>query len=1759
MNELPEPIAIIGLAGRFPGAADIGQFWRNLVTGTESVTFPDDDALRASGVSEEALADPDYVRATAQASDLDSFDAGLFGFSPRDAQIADPQIRLFLETAHAALENSGHIPGSLPDVGVFGSVGTNAYGGRLVDAEGDKARSTTGMSRGSLNNADSAATLVSYKLGLNGPSMTVQTACSSSLVAVHLAAQSLRSGECEIALAGGADIELPLGHGHYWSEGGPLSRDGHCRPFDADATGTVFGSGAGVVVLRRLSDALADGDRVLAVLRSTAVNNDGAEKVGFTAPSIGGQVAVVTEAISMAGIDASDISAVESHGTGTALGDPIELAALNQAFRLLASQDLEPGSCALTSVKGNVGHLGHAAGVTSLIKVVLSLDAERIPGNVNLSSPNPKLELDGSPFRLPTAAQDWPRTPGRPRYAGVSSLGIGGTNVHAVLEEGPEPIVEPHGNRPRLVVWSGRSAGVADTYRRRIAEHFATTGENGFAAGTDTLQRGRTAHRVRGAAVATSAAEAVAVLTDPQATALTATTRDRTGEVAFLFPGQGSQHAGLAFDLYDHEPAFAESFDTVLDLFEAQDLPVRRWWRDAARDDDLQDTLRAQPLLFAVEYALARMWLSWGVRPTALLGHSIGEVAAAAVSGVMSLQDAVRVVAVRARAMDRMPAGGMLAVAGPVEEVRGLLTGGVHIAVVNGPRQVVVASAPEALKEFAAAARTAGLASRRVPTSHAFHSPAMTEAAEEYRAALAALELNPPRIPLYSAATGALMTDRQATDPAFWADQLTGPVRFGYALDTLLADADRTLLEVGPSRTLTALARQHPDVKAGRHVVAATLPQRRSESPGDRRSVLTALGVVWTDGHEIDWDAVAGGATPRRTEVPGYPYERVRHWVDEVSATGAVPAPAEHAEAAAEPVPASAFSVERWVERPLDPMTVEPHGVTQAVAFLPADRTASVDLLARLSQAGLRVVPVWAGSGFGEVSGGFTVRPAHSKDLRQLLDTLAQRRVLPALVVHGWALGTAAQDPADVGAALERGFHTVTELARQAGRTTDGPAQPALLVVTEHAVDVSGNEPLEAAHAMLTGLVRTLALENPGTAARLVDLGPGVGEEETVQEFTRWRTSGLAALRGDRRWAPTEIPFLPEPMDTSVLRRGGVYLVTGGLGGLGLSVAKGLARTGLRPRLVLLGRTGVLAPANRDELEQYGAVVDARACDVTDASALTTVLDGVTETHGPVHGVLHLAGVAGDGMVQFSDRARAERALAPKVAGSLALEQVMAGRRTLDFFVGFSSRAAVDGLVGGGDYAAANAFLDAWTRSARINADRHLSVNWPSWSGVGMAVDSLAADERRRVVDAGGVSWSLDISAETHPILDEHRMNGTPVLPGAAYLDLTIGAYRSELLGGDRGPVRLTDVVFRRPLSVPSERRLEIVFLPDEHGHRFTVVSSRSGTDEAPLTHVTGSVEPVEAQESRVDVPTLLAGVENSRPSALKTGRLAFALGPRWNTVEEIRTTASDPALRMVRLALPDEFAAEAGQHAVHPTLLDAATAYARDVEREDPHLPFLYRELTVHAPALPARLFSRVTRRNAVRDTIAADIDLIAPDGRLLAEIKGFMMRRITGDVLGGPAEDDEPAGRRPSGIPQQTGVDLLFELLDGRTPRQVAVRPYEDERPVPLGTAPRTPVPVRPDTPAEAAAIAPEQSAVPAPAAPVDDRVAGLWSSTLGISNVSPDDDFFELGGNSLTAVELMTHVRGMFGIDLGIAAMFDFPTPKMLSDELRRLGAS
>ncbi|HET8680535.1 MAG TPA: type I polyketide synthase, partial [Micromonosporaceae bacterium] len=1102
-----EPIAVIGLAGRFPGADDVDQLWSLLHSGAEGIAFPTDEELLAAGVPAAALADPAYVKAVAAARDVDRFDAELFGLTPREAQVCDPQIRLFLECAHAALENAGYAPGRAGDVGVFGAAGTNRYLQLLAPAGPGSLRSTSGMSLASWNNTDYVSLLASYKLGLRGPSLTVQTACSSSLVAVHLAVQSLRSGECEMALAGGVDVELPLGHGHWWEPGGPLSRDGHCRPFDAAATGTIFGSGAGVVVLKRLRDALADGDWVHAVVRSTAVNNDGSGKVGFTAPSVTGQATVIAEAVALAGVGAEDIGLVEAHGTATVLGDPVEVAALGAAFRRMAGTVLAPASCALASVKGNVGHLGHAAGVTSLIKVVLALAHEAVPANAGFTEANPKLQLDGSPFYIPTATTAWPRTPGRPRLAGVSALGMGGTNVHAIVEEAPAADRAVPPRRPRIVVWSAASAQAEAAYRERLGAHFARAGAAAFAGSVATLQRGRSPHRVRGAVVAAGAAEAAAALADPRSAAVV-----RSGEregprgVVFLFPGQGSQHAGVAFDLYAHVPAFAAALDECLDLFGAEGLPLRRAWRDATRDEDLEPTVVAQPLHFAVGYALARAWRAWGVTPAALLGHSVGELVAATVAEVLTLAGAVRAVAVRARAMQAMPAGGMLALAAPADAVTPLLAGGVSVAVDNGARQVVVAGPAEALDRVQLLARERKLPCRPVRTSHAFHSPMMAGAVAPFEAALRAVDLRPPRTPLYSAATGRPVTGDEAGDPAFWSRQLVEPVRFGAALDTLLAGGDRLLVEVGPGRTLTALARQHPDVAGGRHRVVATLPQRRTEPPGDRHSVLTAVATVWAEGHTVDWAALdrdeagqdeagrdragqdGAGAPVRRVPLPGYPYQRQRHWVDTVDTPEPVAVPARPPDEAA----TSPFSLPSWVESPRPKAAAEVDGLT-ALALLPADRTVARQLTAQLRRAGLRVIGVRPGDSYADGGTSFVVRPGEPGDLRTLLAALASREDHPGLLVHAQTVG--AGDPTDPAAGIDDqlrlGFHAACALVRLAGRAAPPGQHPSLLVITQGAVDVGGAEPVRPGNAALPALVRTLPAEEPRVTAKLVDLGAG--------------------------------------------------------------------------------------------------------------------------------------------------------------------------------------------------------------------------------------------------------------------------------------------------------------------------------------------------------------------------------------------------------------------------------------------------------------------------------------------------------------------------------------------------------------------------------------------------------------------------------------------------------------------------------------------
>ncbi|MEU6064801.1 amino acid adenylation domain-containing protein [Streptomyces sp. NPDC047082] len=889
-------IAIVGMSGRFPGAADVQAFWANLLAGQSGIAHPSDQDLAAAGVPPEVREDPAYVRATGALDGIEDFDAEFFGLTPREAQLMDPQQRLFLESAWQALEDSGHRPGEGIPAAVFGGSGANGYLLYNLAPQPwlrDPAHEYSVILG---NDKDYLATRTSYKLGLAGPSVTVQTACSTSLVAVALACQSLLDYQCDLALAGGSSVAVPHRAGYLYQESGIASPDGVCRPFDADANGTVRGSGVAVVVLKRLEDALADGDTVHAVIRGWATNNDGAAKAGFTAPSVRSQAEVITLAHQLAAVEPESIGFIEAHGTGTTLGDLVEVEALRQAFEGVG------GRCALGSVKASVGHLDAASGVTGLIKAVLAVKHGSVPPTLNFRRPSPSLQLENSRFFVNAEAVDWP-VPEGPRRAAVSSLGIGGTNAHVVLEQPPARPDQPKDALPLVLPLSARTEGAVRQAAERLADHLEQAPAGApLADVAHTLVTGRAVFDSRIHVVAADAAEAATALR-------TAVAPPAGGAMArplvMMFPGQGAQYPGMAESLYRTQPVVRDAVDECAGLFRAElgrDLrellfPGAGADRAAEAAARLERTEYTQPALFTVEYALARLWHSWGLQPDLMVGHSVGEYAAACLSGVLSLPDAVHLVALRGRLLAGQPTGGMLSVALAEDELCRRLPPGSAIAAVNAPRQCTVAGPHRELEALAAELSAEGLRVARLHTSHAFHSPMVAGAVEPFRQAVARLRLNPPRQAYVSSVTGALITPEQATDPGYWAGQLVAPVRWHQALRTA-AGSRAVLLEVGPGQSLGALARLGLDPNAG-HVVASTLPRPGGD---EQRAVLEAAGLLWDAGVTVDLTAV-NGAAGHRVPLPGYPFQRRRHWIDapqpQLGGSGTAEAPPQEPVAAA--------------------------------------------------------------------------------------------------------------------------------------------------------------------------------------------------------------------------------------------------------------------------------------------------------------------------------------------------------------------------------------------------------------------------------------------------------------------------------------------------------------------------------------------------------------------------------------------------------------------------------------------------------------------------------------------------------------------------------------------------------------------------------------------------------------------------------------------------------------------------------------------
>lgn len=1334
-----EPIAIVGMRGRFPGANDLDTYWKNLANGVESITTLSQEDMRAAGIPDAVSRLPGYVNAAPLLDNVDQFDAEFFGFSARDAALTDPQHRVFLETCWEALEDAGYDPGTFRGlIGLFGGCELSSYLYHLHQ-NADSLQYIDGMQLMVTNDKDHLCTQASYRLNLRGPSVVVQTTCSTSLVAVSLACESLQARRCDMALAGGVTVRIPQRGGYFYTAGSILSPDGHCRPFDANAQGTIVGSGVGLVVLRRLHDALESGDNIRAVLLGIGLNNDGNDKVGYTAPSFKGQAAAIRAALAAANIPVETIGYVEAHGTGTILGDPIEIAALNEVFR---SATGKRGYCGIGSAKSNFGHLSCAAGVAGLIKTVLALEHGEIPPTVHYRSPNPAIDLVSSPFYVATRLEPWPRT-AAPRRAAVSSFGVGGTNAHVVLEEARNKAASNGCRSHQLIVLSARTDKALDASASQLAAHLRAHPELELADVAFTLQSGRRAfsHRRAITVPSTDREGLIARLGEPAQMAEIASGTEPS--VVFLFPGQGAQYPSMASGLYRTEPVVRRAIDQCAEaLIPELKVDLRKVLfpsqkRRAMAADQLRDTQWAQPALFTVAYAIAQLWRSWGIRPAAMIGHSVGEYVAATLSGVLTLEDALKLIATRGRLIAQLPRGSMLGVMASRDDIERFVGGGdIALAAVNGPNYFVLSGPDAGIDAVEKTLTGAGVPTRRLHTSHAFHSSMMDPILEEFEAVVAGASLAAPSIPFVATLTGE-WADAAVTHPSYWRTQLRSTVRFADAVRTVAGGNHKgvgkvlAVIEVGPGNTLTTFASGVLPRNDPLRPLVGSLP-----GPHDRRSdaevMLGSLGQLWAAGVDIDWEAFRRRERRVRVSLPTYPFERRSYWVG--SRAGATPKRSRH----------EVRDTSDWFYRP----------VWREIAAVDADLRAlsgrrilvlddgeglGASLVDRLRQLGADAVTALRGAEFARVADDrYVINPSLPEQFSSLVRSVCASANRLAGLIDCWSATAVGHIDLDTA-----GIQTLLAPMRLAhaleSQQTVRPLQ--VLLVARGVSRVTDNDVVDPPRALGLGVAKVIPQEHPGLHIAHVDVDHHVKVPDLLlAELAGGAPEPAVALRGGLRFAEAYEPIALAKAEPPIDLPGRpVVMVTGGLGHMGLSLSEALFTT-LGARLVLLGRTNVPAPDSwKERSEDESTTPEQRAlltrlvrlreqrdevmvlyADLNDATQVKTAVDAAIDRFGQIDLLIHGAAridAAAFASVAETDVKVMEAQFSPKLRGVYHLLEAFRGREPRRWVL-HSSISAVLGGLGLGAYSAANTVLDAF---AAAGGDRWLSIGWDLWDNAAEA------------------------------------------------------------------------------------------------------------------------------------------------------------------------------------------------------------------------------------------------------------------------------------------------------------------------------------------------------------------------------------------------------------------------------------------------------
>lgn len=1706
-------IAIIGMSCRFPDAPDKNQFWQNLKNGLGSIVpvekgkedgILDNIDYMSYPSIRKMLSDPNYVRRGSLLKGVDLFDASFFGLNPGEVEVMDPQQRLFLECSWEAVEDAGYDTERFPGlVGVYAGCGISKYLLSNLFAHVDLIYSERDFLIVTGNENDYLSTRVSYKLDLKGPSFTVQSACSTSLVATHVACQSLLSGECDMALAGGAHVIIPHNAGYLHRPGGILSATGNCYAFDGRADGTVFAhGGVGVIVLKRLDEAIRDGDNIYSIIKGSCVNNDGSVKAGYVAPGVNGQTAVVKEALSLANVDPETIQYVETHGTGTALGDPLEVTALTQAFR---SRTDKKSFCAIGTVKSNIGHAAVAAGVAGLIKTTMALKNQAIPASLNFEDANPLIDFGNSPFFVNTKLREWKKGE-TPRRAGVSAFGVGGTNAHVILEEAPAKQAAPESPLPwKILVLSAKTTTALDKMTQDLAEYLQK--ENASLSDTAfTLGIGRRQWEQRRFILCQNKEDALNAIQSKDTKKMVSMAEDKKNRpVVFMFSGQGSQYVNMGLELYKEIPLFRETVDHCCKILkpdlglDLKEILYPSPEKEEEAKDKILQTSFTQPSLFVLEYAVAKLWMQWGIVPESMIGHSIGEYVAACLSGVFSLESALHLVAVRGKLMQAMLPGEMLAVPLDAKELEPLLKPGLSLAAHNAPSRCVVAGDAQAIASFEAEQEAKGVACRRLFTSHAFHSEMMQPMLDSFIKEVKKIQLHEPQIPYISNLTGKWITKEDVQDPNYWAKHLRNTVRFSDGIVELMKESKRVFLEVGPGQTLVTLSKAHGKGKAKLSPLASV------RGPQDQGSdcffFMTNLGKLWASGAKIEWKKFYEQEKRSRVSLPTYPFERQRHWIDPKKQ-----APGGQSFLGKNPNITDWFYSPSWKRSSLSLELQQEENLASKEYWIFGDSCGLGESIARkLKEKGQKVVMIFPGEKMQQTDlDTYSLVPGEAKDYIALFQ---ERKTLPDSILHLWSVSPSScgLPGSDLDRSQNLGFYSLLFLAQALGEQNIQQTLP-IFVVSHQIHEVNRNDMLCPEKATILGPCKGISLEYPNLSCRNIDIvltseahSKEQATEQILQELFASSKDRIIAYRDQYRWVQTfeALPLSSESKGTR-LRKEGVYVITGGMGGVGLVLAEYLAKV-FHARLALVGRSKLphrnewqswleTHPANDAtstkiqkllSLEQEGAKVLTLSADVTNLEEMQKAIQEASQAFGTIHGVIHAAGIPGGGMMQLKKKEAAQAVLTPKVQGTLVLAKALQGYE-LDFLLLASSIFSVTGGLGQVDYCAANSFLDAFAHQhTKSTGQRTISLNWDGWEEVGMtkgsqimgkSKDSLASQQIGHPLlqecteeKDGQIVYTTYFSLSEQWVLSDHIMMGSPVIPGTAFLEMAYTAAKQHAHGKT---VEIRDVFFMTPLVVGRTERKEVklVLAKNEEGFAFSIETQfrdpKTGKM-SPLKHAIGEISySTPKSPAAYDIPSLIQECSSvaivdvaGKEEAPKKGE-PLEFGPRWKNLRKVYI-AKDKAL--AELELPEKFLSDLEQFTLHPAMLDMGNGVVfGHISSSQQHacaffggdesifLPLNYKTLVVRE-RFPKKIYSYIRFKpgqfeedSPEREIVTYNITMMDEYGKTLVEVDEFSLKKVKNE--GVLAEKPQFA--------QSQEVDFIVDdkpLLQAVNLRTDAIMPQE------------------------------------------------------------------------------------------------------------------